>query len=154
MEPGRGAPDKIHRMRSPLQPGSVAPDFILRDAVAGGEYTLEKLLTGGRPLTLTFLPDVDASGSAEALEAARQDPGGTARAFVVCQRPYDVVSHFATRAERLPFPVLVDATRRVAKSFGVFAWFSGGRFRVAHPAVFEIGTDRRILRSRRGQASS
>lgn len=131
-------------MPRPLAPGSIAPDFVLRDAVAGGEYTLEELLAEGRPLTLTFLPDVDAPGSAGALEAARKDPGGTARAFVVCQRPYDVVAHFAARPEPFPFPVLVDAGRAVAKAYGVHVWFSGGRFNAARPVAFLVGPDRRI----------
>lgn len=70
---------------------------------------------------------------------------GAAVAFIACQDPYEAVTYFARAPERPSFPVLIDADRAVAKAYRVHAFYSGRRFRVARPASFLIGADRRIL---------
>ncbi len=124
-----------------LPPGALAPDFALRDAVAGGEYTLGALLARG-PLVLAFLPAADSPQIAAARGACgRVRDAGMTLAAIVCQDAYRAVAHFAETPEKPPFPVLVDAARATARAYGV----TGSLFLPARPAVFVIAPDRRIL---------
>lgn len=131
-----------------LSPGALAPDFALRDAVAGGEYTLDALLARG-PLVLLLLPGTGSPETRAALDAAcasheRIRKAGVTLSAIVCQAAYPAVAHFAETAPekgKPPFPVLVDATRAVAKAYGLSSWW----FRSVRPATFVIGPDRRIL---------
>lgn len=48
------------------------------------------------------------------------------------------------RAHPQPFPLLVDADRRAAKTYGVWHPIGLAAFNIARPAIFLIGQDGRI----------
>lgn len=134
-----------------LSVGSTAPDFLLRDAVRGGNCSLADLVANG-PLILKFQRGTWCPSCRRELKATRRsyekDQGVASNvAFILCQKPYDAVSYFAKDPERdsYPFPVLVDARRTVARAYGVYVFFNFESIRIARPATFVIGTDRKIL---------
>lgn len=48
-------------------------------------------------------------------------------------------------AHAYPFPILFDEEREVSKAYGVYNMFGIDAFRIAHPAVFYISSQGRIL---------
>ena len=73
-------------------------------------------------------------------------------AFVACQDPFEAVTHFAAAEAPLPFPFLVDGSRATARAYGVYAFYSGGRFRVARPATFLIDRAKTVRFSHVGRS--
>lgn len=152
-----GAPAYDPRVR-PLAVGAKAPDFRLRDAVRGGDYALGDLLARG-PLLLKFLRGTWCPNCRADLERTCERQGdiqraGLQAAFVVCQNPFNAVSHFARLpdAKRPALPVLVDADRSTARAYGVYVPFKWDSFRIARPAAFGIGLDRRIIYAHAGSS--
>ncbi|MBI2461174.1 MAG: peroxiredoxin family protein [Candidatus Rokubacteria bacterium] len=73
----------------------------------------------------------------EALEAR-----GVQVVFILCQNAARVEAWL--RAHPQPFPLLVDADRRAAKTYGVWHPLGLAALNIARPALFLIGTDGRI----------
>lgn len=124
-----------------LNPGDTAPDFTLPDA-EGNEVSLASLLEAG-PVVLYFYPaDFTPGCTAQACMVrdlhSELTAAGLRIAGVSPQKP---ASH-AKFAEKfgLPFTLLCDTTKSVAKQYGA-VWPLGIAFR---RVTYLVDTDRRI----------
>ena len=106
-----------HRM---LKEGSKAPAFTL-DADDGSRVSLSSL--AGRPVVLYFYPKDDTSGcTMEACEFRDLFPRfEKGSAVILGVSPDDVASHVRFKAKySLPFLLLADTDKEVAKKYGVW----------------------------------
>jgi peroxiredoxin Q/BCP len=71
---------------------------------------------------------------------------------VICQNPGSVQRYLDSNP--LPFPLLTDETRNVARQYGVHYWLSYEGFNLAHPSVFILDRDRRVTFAYRGKNQS
>ena len=125
-----------------LTPGSPAPDFALPDQ-DGRTVTLDQLLTHG-PLVLYFYPVDDTPGCTREACFVRDLHSELLAAglSVAGVSPQDSTSHrrFADKYA-LPFPLLADSGKTLARAYGVLAPFGLGVRR----ATFLISPQRQIL---------
>jgi len=121
-----------------LTPGTRAPDFTAPDQ-DGQATSLEMLLSRG-PLVLYFYPADFTPGCTREACFVRDIHAGLAAAglTVAGVSPQDVISHrgFADR-HALPFTLLADVDKTLARTYGVLGPFGLGIRR----ATFLIGTD-------------
>jgi len=130
----------------PLPAGSVAPPFILPDQ-EGSVWVLN--LNRNKVVVLVFYPADDTPTCTKQLCELRDswDRIQAKGAFVMGINPGSAESHRAFKEKhQLPFPVLVDNAKRVAKLY-----HCGGL--VVRRTVYVIGKDGRILYSKRGKPS-
>jgi peroxiredoxin Q/BCP len=128
----------------PLEVGSPAPDFTLRDE-NGDTVSLHALR--GKNVVLVFYPGDDTPVCRKQLcefrdqwEAAR-----SADTLVFGINPQKPASHRAFREKfSFPFPLLVDEGQRVAAVYRSSGWF-------VRRTVYLIGKDGRIRYARRGK---
>lgn len=122
-----------------LKEGDPAPDIFLR-AANGQEVSLRACILEG-PVLVEFIrgtwcPDsrrrlAELAGARGAFRDER-----TRVLVVVCEDPATVQRYLA--AHPTPLTVLLDADRRVARSFGVYQRFGLGAWNIARPASFLI----------------
>lgn len=133
-------------LQSPLPVGSVAPPFILPDE-EGTVWVLN--LNRNKCMVLVFYPADDTPVCTKQLCELRDDwekvraKGG----FVVGINPGSADSHSKFKQKhKLPFPILVDSGKRVAKMYN-----AGGL--VTRRTVYVVGKDGKILFAKRGKPS-
>ena len=132
---------------SPLEPGTQAPDFTLRDE-GGRAVTLSSLR--GKNVVLVFYPKDETSVCRKQLCEFRDRSELTSSkdTLVFGVNPGSAKSHAGfSNNLKLPFPLLVDERGDVAKLYRS----KGVLFPVR--TVYLIGRDGRILYSRRGKPS-
>jgi len=130
----------------PLPAGSPAPDFSLPDDT-GRMAKLSKLR--GRNVVLVFYPGDDTPGCTRQLCEFRDDwEGARSRGVEVFGvNPQSARSHARFRKSyRLPFPLLVDEGRKVAKLYHADGL-------IVKRTVYVIGPDGSIRFARRGMPS-
>ena len=67
---------------------------------------------------------------------------GIAVVGIVCQNPASVKNYLLQHP--LPFPLLVDAVRTVAKAYGTHYWFSLEGVNLARPSLFILNSAQKI----------
>ena len=123
----------------------IAPDFTLPDAASGQDYRL--LQWRGRDVLLVFFRGTWCPFCREQMRVLTQSHaqlhgGGIQVVGVVCQNKASVARWVA--ANPLPFPLLVDETRQVARAYGVHYRVSLEGFNLARPSLFVIDGGGRI----------
>lgn len=131
----------------PLQPGAPAPDFALQD----GQGKLRSLADWrGRWLVLYFYPKDDTPGCTVEAQTFRDSLQRFAAhdADVVGVSLDDAASHQSFAAsQRLPFPLLVDAGGKVARTYGALTNLGIVKFAKRH--TFLIDPTGRIAKAYR-----
>jgi peroxiredoxin Q/BCP len=130
----------------PLPAGTPAPPFLLPDE-EGSVWVLN--LNRNKVMVLVFYPADDTPVCTQQLCELRDgwDKIKAKGAFVMGINPGDAQSHRAFKEKhKLPFPVLVDNAKRVAKMYNA----SGP---IVRRTVYVIGKDGKILYSKRGKPS-
>ncbi|MDG1461964.1 MAG: peroxiredoxin [Gammaproteobacteria bacterium] len=127
-----------------LEEGQVAPDFRLQDQ-NGEWHSLEQYR--GQWVTLYFYPKDDTPGCTKEACGFRDNifAFDELNAVVIGVSLDDVSSH-AEFAEKysLPFAILADSEKSVAKSYGVYANIVG--FEMAKRESFIIGPDGKVAK--------
>jgi peroxiredoxin Q/BCP len=125
----------------PLPVGTPAPDFTALDD-AGRTVSLSALR--GRNVVLVFYPGDDTPGCTKQLCQFRDDwsQAVARRVEIFGVNPQGAVPHQKFR-EKFPFPLLVDAGRKIASLY-----HANGL--IVKRTVYLIGPDGQILFSRRG----
>jgi len=102
-----------------IEEGQKAPDFSLPSS-EGGTVSLRDLR--GKPVVLYFYPKDDTPGCTREACAFRDDYAKLKKkAVLLGVSPDDVASHDRFRAKyKLPFPLLADTDKAVAKKYGAF----------------------------------
>ena len=119
-------------------PGETAPDFALPDAATGATVSL-RAHAEGRDCVLVFFRGTWCPFCREQMRVLTEShPRLTAANIavlgVVCQGRGSVGRYLASAP--LPFPLLADETRAVAKQYGVHYWLSPEGINLANPALF------------------
>jgi len=102
-----------------IKEGQKAPDFVLPSS-EGGDVALETLR--GKPVVLYFYPKDDTPGCTKEACAFRDNYAQLKKkAVLLGVSPDSVESHGKFRDKyNLPFPLLADADKKVAKKYGAF----------------------------------
>lgn len=135
--------------------GAIAPDFSLcsplrQEAVRLSDYQ-------GQDVLLVFFrgtwcPNCRKQFSVLTENHERLKAAGIVTIGVICQSEGSVARYL--QKNPLPFPLLVDGTRAVAKQYGVHYWISYEGFNLANPALFILDRSRRITFVYRGKNQS
>ena len=144
MQPEMSAP-KTTPLESPACVGSASPPFTLTEPISDTIVSLADFQ--GRDTLLVFFRGTWCPFCVEQMRLlsqnqARLDAANIALVGVVCQSA-EGVARFLMQSP-LPFPLLPDETRAVAKSYGVHYYFSLEGFNLAHPALFILDKSHRI----------
>jgi peroxiredoxin Q/BCP len=120
-----------------LRVGDTAPDFTLTDAASGQEFRQSQW--AGRDVLLVFFRGTWCPFCRQQMRTlterhAELCASGVQVVGVVCQSAASAGRW--VRANPLPFPLLVDETRAVAKAYGVHYWLSAEGFNLARPSLF------------------
>jgi len=125
--------------RSPLAAGDTGPAFALKTPY-GVELTLTSCLMSGSVLVEflrgTWDPDTRARLKALAEIHARLKERGCSTVAIICEAP-GTASHYLNDAP-VPFPVLVDEDRRIARAYGVWRRWSFPFRNIAQPSSFVL----------------
>jgi peroxiredoxin Q/BCP len=138
--------DQGSRPRSGLRVGETAPEFTLPDGATGAPVALAAV-SGGRDTLLVFFRGTWCPFCREQMRVLTASQNRLARAEVsvvgvVCQSAGSVRRFLEARS--LPFPLLVDESRSVAKAYGVHYRLSWEGFNLAAPSLFVLDRTGRI----------
>lgn len=122
---------------TPLEVGNTAPGFALTTPY-GVEITLASLLMSG-PLLVEFVrgtwdPNTRRRLSELSAYHERFRNRGSKIVVVACERQETVDAYLTTHP--LPFPILIDMDRNVARAYGVWQRFSLPMWNIARPSSF------------------
>lgn len=125
---------------TPLKVGDSAPEFALPDARTGKSVALTEYRAGRDALVVffrgTWCPFCRAQMKALRDSYDRLTAAGIAVVGVVCQSATSVRRSLDT--ETLPFPLLVDETREIARRYGTHYYLSLEGVNLSHPALFVL----------------
>lgn len=132
--------------------GASAPDFCLKQGA--DESTIRLSEYAGQCVLLVFFrgtwcPNCRLQFRVLCENQERFRKAGVAPVGVICQNAASVQRFL--RDNPLPFPLLVDSSRMVAKQYGVHYWLSYEGFNLANPALFILDGERRVLFAYRGK---
>lgn len=135
--------------------GALAPDFCLKQGAE--ESTVRLSDYAGQCVLLVFFrgtwcPNCRLQFRVLCENQERLQRAGIAPVGVVCQSAGSVGRYL--KGNPLPFPLLVDDSRAVAKQYGVHYWLSYEGFNLANPALFILDGERKILFAYRGKNQS
>ncbi len=128
--------DAAARNASPLV-GKSAPVFVLPDPAAGSSVALESF--AGRDVLLIFLRGTWCPFCVQQLQVLKDNfetlrGANVAVVAVVCQS--QVTVRLFLKGFPLPFPLLCDGSRAVAKGYGTHYYLSHEGFNLSQPALF------------------
>ncbi|MBD3160215.1 MAG: redoxin domain-containing protein [Candidatus Lokiarchaeota archaeon] len=129
----------------PPQEGQIAPDFVLPSTSSEEAHLLEY---EGQCLVLVFFPQTFTTFSTMQIRQilqfhiALQTLGAVVLGISV--EPVEALRTFAEQ-EEIPFTLLSDFEREVAKAYGVFEEELNGFRHVAKPSVFVVNKKQRIM---------
>lgn len=140
-----GPPEAVPARPRPTLVGRPAPDFALPDPVSGGTVSLGDF--AGRDVLLIFLRGTWCPFCVEQLrnltaQHERLTACGISVVAVVCQAQATVRRYLKVRP--VPFPVLCDGSRAVAKAYGTHYWLTHEGFNLSHPALFVLDRAGRV----------
>lgn len=123
--------------------GTVAPDFTLTDPASGTGVHLGDF--AGRDVLLVFLRGTWCPFCRQQLQTLSESfeqlhQANIAVIGVVCQSVRPVQGYL--EANPLPFPLLVDVKRTVAKAYGTYYWLAWDGINLARPSLFILDTER------------
>ena len=126
--------------RTPVRVGDAAKDFTLPDPMAGAAVNLS-VYRAERDMLLVFFRGTWCPFCREQMRVLRDNydrlsAANVAVLGIVCQSQ-ESVRHYLEAAP-LPFPLLTDETRDVARDFGVHYRFSLEGVNLAHPSIFVL----------------
>jgi peroxiredoxin len=132
------------RNLSPLL-GKPAPAFALPDPLTDQSVALESF--AGQDVLLIFLRGTWCPFCVQQLQVLKDNFETLRRAnvaviAVVCQSRITV--RLFLQASPLPFPLLCDGTRAVARNYGTHYWLSHEGFNLSHPALFILDKERTV----------
>ena len=135
----------MKRNRNTPAVGDIAPGFTLPDGVTRQEYRLAQW--AGQDVLLVFFRGTWCPFCREQMRVLRDNhdrlhAGGVQAVGVICQSAGSVRRYLT--ANPLPFPVLVDESRNVAKTYGVHYWLRWEGINLATPSVFVIDSAGRV----------
>ncbi|MEW5826311.1 MAG: peroxiredoxin family protein [Candidatus Bipolaricaulota bacterium] len=122
-----------------LKLGDRAPDFALPDPLTGEVIGLADLL--GKPILLYFGRGTWCPTCRQWMDKVQANIGeletrGARMVTVMAQNAAGMKAFLETK--RYPFPVLADATREVAKQYGVYVRANFESINIARPANFVL----------------
>jgi peroxiredoxin len=125
--------------------GMTAPDFTLPDALTGRDTRLSDF--HGKDVLLVFFRGTWCPFCREQMRLLAENhdrlfAAGIAVLGVLCQNRGTVRRHL--EKEPLPFPLLPDESRRVAREYGVHYWLTYEGFNLAHPSLFILDRQGRV----------
>jgi len=122
----------------PLKPGDNAPDFTLPSAL-GGAVTLSDYR--GRKVFLFFFRGTWCPNCANHMREIEKDleqlKAADVHVFGICCQGLEPMTAFMKKA-KISFPILSDAERTTAKSYGVYAYLSWDSINIARPSFFYV----------------
>lgn len=141
-------------MRAP-ETSDLAPDFSLCQPLSQKAIRLSDY--DGQDVLLVFFrgtwcPNCRKQFKVLVENQERLRNAGIATVGVICQGEGSVQRYL--KENPLPFPLLVDGKREVAKQYGVHHWLSLEGFNLANPALFILDRSRRIAFAYRGKNQS
>ena len=132
--------------------GDLAPDFSLCQPLS---ETLIRLADyDGQDVLLVFFRGTWCPNCRKQFQVLTENQERLRKAHIVtvgviCQGEGSVRRYL--QENPLPFPLLIDGKRAVAKRYGVHYWFSLEGFNLANPALFILDRSRRITFAYRGK---
>lgn len=146
--------ERTNKNASPLVT-QAAPAFALADPVTG--ETVSSTDYAGRDVLLLFLRGTWCPYCVAQLQTLRQNFAALERAqiavvAVVCQSRWSV--RLSLQASPLPFPLLCDTTRRVARAYGTHYLLSHEGFNLSHPALFVLDKTQTVTFAHVGRGMS
>ncbi|MBC8143836.1 MAG: AhpC/TSA family protein [Armatimonadetes bacterium] len=146
--------ERKNKNASPLL-GQTAPAFTLADPVTGETVSLSGYV--GRDVLLIFLRGTWCPYCVAQLETLKQNfaalqDAQIAVVAVVCQSQWSV--RLSLRASPLPFPLLCDGARTVARAYGTHYWLSHEGFNLSHPALFILDKQQTVTFAHVGRSMS
>ena len=144
----------LSRAASPLV-GQSAPTFALPDPVTDTTVSLPDF--AGQDVLLVFLRGTWCPYCVEQLNVLKKNFTALQKArvavvAVACQSQFTVKLFLG--ASPLPFPLLCDGSRAVAKAYGTHYLFSHEGFNLSHPALFILDTAHRVTFAHIGRSMS
>lgn len=123
----------------PLRVGEKIPAFALPDAATGAAFESSSL--AGNDALIVFLRGTWCPYCREQLEILSDrhsvlENAGIRVIAISCQSEGSLRTYRS--ANPLPFKLLADASRRVARAFGVHYWLRWDGFHLAHPSLFIV----------------
>jgi peroxiredoxin Q/BCP len=128
-----------------LRPGDPALDFVLPDPVTGSDVGLSDFRQRDVLLVFfrgTWCPFCHAQMRTLRENHSRLSGANIAVVGIVCQSAASVKRYL--NHNPLPFPLLVDESREVAKAYGTHYWLSLEGANLSNPAVFVLDREGRI----------
>lgn len=125
--------------------GDDAPPFTLTDTVTNKEVSLSEFV--GKDTFVIFFRGTWCPFCREQMTFLRRNhatlqQAGIAVVGIVCQSPASVRNYLAQNP--LPFPMLVDSSRSVAKAYGTHYWVSPEGINLAQPSLFILDRAQKI----------
>jgi peroxiredoxin Q/BCP len=150
LSPNESSSTPVNDSRQP-EIGALAPDFALTSAL--GENIVRLSEYQDKDVLLIFFRGTWCPNCRRQFQVLRENYSrlqnvGIVVIGVICQSSGSVRRFL--EASPLPFPLLIDGTRKVAKMYGVHYWFSWEGFNLANPALFILDRDRRVTFVYRG----
>ncbi len=138
-----------------LRLGDTAPDFTLPNPVSGDSVHLADLR--GCDVLVVFFRGTWCPFCREQMRVlsenyAQLQQAGIAIVGVVCQSKATVAYYLRTHP--LPFPLLVDGSRQVARLYGTHYYLSHEGFNLSHPALFILDKNGMITFAHVGRSMS
>jgi peroxiredoxin Q/BCP len=128
---------------------------VLPDPVTKESVSLESF--AGRDVLLIFLRGTWCPFCVQQLQVLKENfeklrSANVAVVAVVCQS--QVTVNLFLKASPLPFPLLCDGDRSVAKSYGTHYWLSHEGFNLSHPALFILDSTQTVTFAHVGRSMS
>ncbi|MBC7806953.1 MAG: redoxin domain-containing protein [Akkermansiaceae bacterium] len=142
------------RNASPLV-GKSAPAFVLPDPVTKDSVALESF--ADQDILLLFLRGTWCPFCVQQLQVLKDNfeklrGANVAVVAVVCQSQITV--QLFLKGFPLPFPLLCDGSRAVAREYGTHYWLSHEGFNLSHPALFILDKTRTVTFAHVGRSMS
>ncbi|MBC8138037.1 MAG: peroxiredoxin family protein [Fibrella sp.] len=142
------------RNASPLL-GRLAPAFVLPDPVTKNSVALASF--AGQDVLLLFLRGTWCPFCVQQLQVLKDNfeklrSTNVAVVAVVCQSQITV--NLFLKGYPLPFPLLCDGSRAVAKQYGTHYWLSHEGFNLSHPALFILDKTQTVTFAHVGRSMS
>jgi len=144
-----------HKPRAASRLGQIAPSFTLPNPVNGDTVSLADF--DGKDVLLVFLRGTWCPYCILQLNVLRENfallqKANIAVVALICQSQFTVRQFLKTNP--LPFPLLCDGSRAIARAYGTHYWLSHEGFNLSHPALFILDQKHSITFAHIGRSMS